>query len=50
MVCCPNPEKCPGNLRTLWRSSQDEAIADWNTLVAAAKAAEEKKEKEVRRE
>lgn len=49
MVSCPNPEKCRGNLRTLWRSTLDEAITDWNTQVAAARAAEKGRKEEARR-
>jgi hypothetical protein len=39
MVSCPAPLKCPGNLRTTWRSSEDEAVVEWNNLVAGARRA-----------
>lgn len=39
MVSCANPEQCQGNLRTQWRRTTDEAIAEWNNLVESFKYA-----------
>lgn len=36
MLSCPDPAKCPGNLRTMWRKSEIEAVKEWNGLVAEA--------------
>ena len=33
MFSCPDPVNCPGNLRTLWYSSEEEAVERWNVLV-----------------
>ena len=33
MVSCQDPENCVGNFRTVWHSSEDAAIAEWNTLI-----------------
>ena len=35
MISCPNPEKCPTNLRTMWHSSEESAIVEWNGMVQA---------------
>ena len=42
MISCPNPEKCAGNIRTMWHDRLDEAIAEWNVLVTASKAGKTK--------
>lgn len=34
MYTCPDPVKCPGNLRTMWQKSELQAIEEWNGLVA----------------
>ena len=33
MVSCSDPMNCTGNYRTEWTSSEDAAIAEWNTLI-----------------
>lgn len=33
MISCPNPEKCVGNFRTLWKSHKEEAVAEWNSII-----------------
>lgn len=33
MVSCPDPLNCRANLRSMWKSSQDAAIAEWNGIV-----------------
>ena len=33
MVTCPNPERCQGNLRTMWHGHELSAIAEWDSLV-----------------
>ena len=33
MFSCPNPERCIGNLRTLWHGRECDAISEWNNLV-----------------
>lgn len=35
MISCPNPTKCPANLRTTWHSGEESAIVEWNGLVQA---------------
>lgn len=35
MISCPDPVKCPANLRTTWHSGDETAIAEWNGLVQA---------------
>jgi hypothetical protein len=35
MISCPNPEKRPANLRTMWHSGEESAIVEWNGLVQA---------------
>ena len=32
MVSCPDPLNCPGNFRTPWMSSEDDAIITWNNM------------------
>lgn len=33
MISCPDPINCRSNLRTMWKSKEDAAIAEWNGLV-----------------
>ena len=33
MISCPDPMSCCGNFRTTWRKSEDQAIAEWNSLI-----------------
>ena len=33
MVTCSDPVNCIGNYRTLWRSSEEVAILEWNNLI-----------------
>lgn len=33
MITCSNPERCAANLRTMWNSSADAAVTEWNGLI-----------------
>jgi ssDNA-binding Zn-finger/Zn-ribbon topoisomerase 1 len=33
MISCPDPLNCKANLRTIWHSHEESAIAEWNGLV-----------------
>ena len=35
MVSCPDPLNCPGNYRTIWCSSVQQAIRLWNDDILA---------------
>lgn len=37
MLSCPNPVKCPGNLRTRWVKEELTAIVEWNCVVSEFK-------------
>lgn len=34
MYSCPNPVRCPGNIRTMWQKTEPQAAEEWNALVA----------------
>lgn len=38
MVSCPDPINCIGNFRTMWMRSEDDAIREWNIMLASARA------------
>lgn len=33
MLTCPEPLRCPANIRTRWAKDVDSATAEWNALV-----------------
>ncbi len=37
MLSCPNPVKCPRNLRTRWVKGELTAILEWNCVVSEFK-------------
>ena len=35
LISCPDPMNCRANLRTMWKTTEDAAITEWNGLVDA---------------
>lgn len=33
MVSCPDPMNCRANLRSMWKSTEEAAIVEWNGIV-----------------
>lgn len=49
MLSCPDPVKCPANLRTMWQKSEIQAVEEWNSLVAGYIAKQKRTAKAVGR-
>lgn len=49
MFSCPDPVKCPANLRTMWQKSEIQAVEEWNSLVTGYIAKQKRAAKAVGR-